>query len=132
MDSSAMDSVMRMRPSASGLVVSTANSTALSAARTSPFARSAMCAIASGCTSTDRLPYPRSLSEIARLIAVTMSSRESGQNRNRRHRDTMAGVMAIIGFSVVLPMKRITPCSIAGRMLSDCALLQRWHSSSSR
>ncbi len=40
--------------------------------------------------------------------------------------------LAIMGFSVVEPIKRISPSSIAGRMLSDCALLQRWHSSSSR
>ena len=44
----------------------------------------------------------------------------------------MAGVMAMVGFSVVEPMKRITPRSMAGSMESDWALDQRWHSSSSR
>ena len=44
----------------------------------------------------------------------------------------MAVVIAIMGFSVVEPMKRIVPFSIAGSIESDCALLQRWHSSSSR
>ena len=34
----------------------------------------------------------------------------------------MAGVMAIIGFSVVEPMKRMTPRSMAGKMESDLRL----------
>ena len=46
--------------------------------------------------------------------------------------DTMAEVIAIIGFSVVEPMKRTTPFSSAGSSASLCVLLQRWHSSSSR
>ena len=44
----------------------------------------------------------------------------------------MAGVMLTMGFSVVEPMKRMRPLSMAGKMLSLCALDQRWHSSSSR
>ena len=43
-----------------------------------------------------------------------------------------AAAADIIGFSVVEPMKRIVPFSIAGRIESLCALFQRWHSSSSR
>ena len=69
---------------------------------------------------------------MALSTAHLTSSADSGSKWNRRQRLTMAGVMAIIGFSVVEPMKRITPCSMAGRMESDWALLQRWHSSSSR
>ena len=42
-----------------------------------------------------------------------------------RHRLTMAGVMEMSGFSVVEPMKRTTPRSMAGRMLSLCDLLHR-------
>ena len=67
-----------------------------------------------------------------RRRALLTSSRVSRSKRNRRQRLTMAGVMAIIGFSVVEPMKRMTPRSMAGKMESDCALDQRWHSSRSR
>ena len=42
----------------------------------------------------------------------------------------MAGVIEIIGFSVVEPMNRTTPLSSAGSMMSLCDLLHRWHSSS--
>ena len=44
----------------------------------------------------------------------------------------MAFVMLIMGFSVVEPMNLIVPFSSAGKMLSDCALLHLWHSSSKR
>ena len=36
------------------------------------------------------------------------------------------------GLSVVVPIKTIVPSSTAGKMLSLCALLQRWHSSRSK
>ena len=65
------------------------------------------------------------------MARITFASRR-GWNWNTRHRLTMAGVMAIMGFSVVEPMKRMVPRSMAGRMLSLWALLQRWHSSRSR
>ena len=66
------------------------------------------------------------------IIAVMTSSMLSGRNSKMRHRLTMAGVMDTSGFSVVEPIKRTMPFSIAGRMESDCDLLQRWHSSSRR
>ena len=44
----------------------------------------------------------------------------------------MAGVMEAYGFSVVEPIKTMVPCSMAGKSESDCVLLKRWHSSSSR
>ena len=69
---------------------------------------------------------------MAARTARFTSSFVSASKRNRRQRDTMAGVMAIMGFSVVEPIKRMVPASIAGRMESDCALLQRWHSSNKR
>ena len=40
--------------------------------------------------------------------------------------------LIIIGFSVVEPIRRTIPLSSAGRSASDCALLQRWHSSRRR
>ena len=40
--------------------------------------------------------------------------------------------MAAMGFSVVEPISLMVPFSMAGSMLSDCALDQRWHSSKSR
>ena len=52
MDSSAMASVMRETPSASMGVVSTASSSAFSAARTSPLATEAMCSSASSSMAT--------------------------------------------------------------------------------
>ena len=70
-------------------------------------------------------PYPRSSSAQARRSASITSASVSGSKRNRRQRLTMAGVMAIMGFSVVEPMKRTIPFSMAGRMLSDCAFDQR-------
>ena len=58
-------------------------------------------------------------------MAVITCASVSGWNWNTRHRLTMAGVMAIMGFSVVEPMKRMVPRSMAGRIESDCALLHR-------
>ena len=49
-----------------------------------------------------------------------------------RQDPAVALLMAEVGFSVVEPIKRIVPRSMAGRMESDCAFDQRWHSSSSR
>ena len=69
---------------------------------------------------------------MARMSAALTSSAVRRSKRNNLQRLTMAGVMAIIGFSVVEPMKRMTPRSMAGKMESDCALDQRWHSSRSR
>ena len=92
----------------------------------------AMCRAASGSRITFLPPKPRSLSDSARSIASSTSASVSGSNWKMRHRLTMAGVMATSGFSVVEPMKRTTPRSMAGRMESDWDLLQRWHSSSSR
>ena len=70
----------------------------------------------------DRHSRARGSAMRALRCAVVTSSGFSGSKRNSRQRLTIAGVMAIIGFSVVEPMKRITPCSIAGRIESDCAL----------
>ena len=37
------------------------------------------------------------------------------------HRERMAGVMAMLGFSVVEPIRRTVPSSMAGSSASDCA-----------
>ena len=62
---------------------------------------------------------------MARRMAVSTSRSVSGSNWNTRQRLTIAGVMDTIGFSVVEPIKRMIPRSMAGRMLSLCAFDQR-------
>ena len=61
-----------------------------------------------------------------------ISSSESFLSSNTLHLETIAGVIDTYGFSVVEPIKIISPLSIAGSKLSLCALLNLWHSSSKR
>ena len=83
-----------------------------------------MCRIASSSTRARYAASPLRETSAARS-APAISSSDSRLNSNTRQRETMAGVMDAYGFSVVEPINRMVPCSMAGSKESDCVLLKR-------
>ena len=120
------------RPPPAG-VVSTANSSAPRAIRTSPLATCAIWRMASGAMSHRQLAKAaRRVRQGAAHGAHDIRLRQGDKTERPGTGSQSPASWPTMGFSVVEPMKRMVPPSMAGRMLSLCALLQRWHSSSSR
>ena len=99
-----------------------------SAARASPFAKTARARSWSSDTRTFSEPNPRA-SVTARLRSVTRSSSPSPFRTNTLQRESNAPLTSKDGFSVVAPMRMMLPRSTNGRNASCCALLKRWISS---
>ena len=63
---------------------------------------------------------------------VEVSSGVSGRSTKTFDRDNRAALTSNDGFSVVAPMRTMSPASTRGRNASCCALLNRWISSTKR
>ena len=83
----------------------------------------------SSLTSAARLPSPRSSSASALLRIRTISSAVSARKTWTLQRESRAEITSKEGFSVVAPMRTMSPCSTYGKKASCCALLKRWISS---
>jgi len=77
-------------------------------------------------------PSPRFWSASARRSSVTSCSSVSGFSAYTRLRDNSAEITSNDGFSVVAPIRMISPFSTYGRKASCWALLKRWISSTRR
>ncbi len=108
--------------------VAAANSRKFSAARASPLAKRAMAGSTSGSTSRSK-PRPRVRSSIARCRMAITASACSGCSTNTLERESSAAFTSNEGFSVVAPIRTMSPASTRGRNASCCALLKRWISS---
>ena len=108
--------------------VAAANSRKFSAARASPLAKRAMAGSTSGSTSRSK-PRPRVRSSIARCRMTITASACSGCSTNTLERESSAAFTSNEGFSVVAPIRTMSPASTRGRNASCCALLKRWISS---
>ena len=106
-----------------------ANSSRFSADRASPLANCAMAAIASSETLISVEPRPRSVSASARRRICSTASLVSGWSTNTFERESSAALTSNDGFSVVAPIRTMSPASTRGRNASCCALLKRWISS---
>jgi hypothetical protein len=63
---------------------------------------------------------------------VTISGTVSPRNAYTRERESSAEITSNEGFSVVAPIRMMSPRSTYGRNASCCALLKRWISSMNR
>ena len=131
-DCSATDLSMIIFPALSGGVDNAASSSAPSAFLISPAQLHTICSTASSVIWISKLPSPFFLSERARIIPFFISSSFSALSSKMRHLLTIALVIERFGFSVVEPTNIMLPSSIADSTQSDCALFQRWHSSSNK
>ena len=121
---------MRARSPAAAAAISSM----LSATRASPFAYRAMPASARRST-VDVAAAPRPALWVARARAggcVTIASRPSGCSTKTFERESSAAFTSNEGFSVVAPIRTMSPDSTRGRKASCCALLKRWISSMKR
>ena len=107
-----------------------ANSSRFSAERASPLAKRAIAASASSVTSISVVPSPRSLSvKRPSKDAFDGLGRAAPCSTNTFERDSSAALTSNDGFSVVAPIRTMSPASTRGRNASCCALLKRWISS---
>src|ERR1022692_488462 len=89
----------------------------------------AICSSRAGVAAISSSPRPRSRSARARCNNSTISSAVSARSAYTRERDSSAAITSNDGFSVVAPIRTISPRSTYGRNASCCALLKRWISS---
>ena len=119
---------MRGRPAGWG-AEATVNCSTLRAARASPLEKRAMADSASSSASGCWRPRPRSASVRARRRMLTMAPSSRGLRTNTFDRERSAAFTSNDGFSVVAPIRTISPLSTRGKNASCCALLKRWISS---
>ncbi len=119
----------RRRSSGPATAVVTASSSTLSAVRASPSAAPARKRRASSSASACQLPRPRSGSAMAWRRTRRSSSPPRGLSTTTRERESSAAFTSKEGFSVVAPIRTMSPFSTWARRASCCALLKRWISS---
>ena len=119
---------MRGRP-AGCCADDTVSCSRFSAERASPFANRAIARSASSSASGLSRPSPRSTSVSAVRRIDTIASSSSGLSTNTFDRDSNAALTSNDGFSVVAPIRTMSPLSTRGRKASCWALLKRWISS---
>ena len=107
----------------------TASSSTFRAVRASPSAVPARKARASSSASAFQPPRPRSGSASAWRRTRRSSSPPSGFRTTTRERESSAPLTSNDGFSVVAPMRTMSPDSTWARRASCCPLLNRWISS---